>query len=217
MYMLEDGTHRQIYYDDPRPGLKEVGVKQGTLLFDGVVDGTALSGTAFVFAKECDPLSFAVTGKLTGDGKRITLNGKAPRIGMRRVAGVGWADCRALPSLYDCMVATCRTYMRLGKITNELTNRFLHSRGLIVGPTQNTGRVGSSSREAKAQQEWIVRLLQEHIYQTDLIRPDWLLCHEHRVQTAMRNCTSPDRANGRRYGSARYKQEEQANGSRGPG
>ena len=87
MYMLEDRTHRQIYYDDPRPGLKEVGVKQGMLLFDGV-DETTLSGTAFVFAKECDPLSFAVTGKLTGDGKRITLNGKAPRIGTHcRVAG----------------------------------------------------------------------------------------------------------------------------------
>jgi hypothetical protein len=77
MYMTEDGTRRQIYYDDPRPGLKEVGVKQGTLLFDGVVDGIALSGTAFVFAKGCDPLSFAVTGELTPDGKRITLNGKA--------------------------------------------------------------------------------------------------------------------------------------------
>ena len=88
MYMLEDRTHRQIYYDDPRPGLKEVGVKQGMLLFDGVVDGTTLSGTAFVFAKECDPLSFAVAGKLTRDGKRITLNGKAPRIGTRcRIAG----------------------------------------------------------------------------------------------------------------------------------
>ena len=88
MYMTEDGTRRQIYYDDPRPGLKEVGIKQGTLLFDGVLDGTALSGTAFVFAKECDPLSFAVTGKLTRDGKRITLNGKAPRIGPHcKIAG----------------------------------------------------------------------------------------------------------------------------------
>ena len=88
MYMTEDGTHRQIYYDDPRPGLKEVGVKQGTLLFDGVVDGANLSGTAFVFAKDCDPLSFAVTGKLTRDGKRITLNGKAPRVGTQcRTAG----------------------------------------------------------------------------------------------------------------------------------
>jgi hypothetical protein len=88
MYMTEDGTRRQIYYDDPRPGLKEVGVTQGTLLLEGVVDGTALSGTAFVFAKGCDPLSFAVTGKLTRDGKRITLNGKAPRIGTHcRIAG----------------------------------------------------------------------------------------------------------------------------------
>jgi hypothetical protein len=88
MYMTEDGTRRQIYYDDPRPGLKEVGVKQGTLLFDGVVDGTMLYGSAFVFAKECASLSFAVTGKLTRDGKRITLNGKAPRIGTHcRVAG----------------------------------------------------------------------------------------------------------------------------------
>jgi hypothetical protein len=83
MYMTEDGTRRQIYYDDPRPGLKEVGVKQGTLVFDGAVDGTTLSGTAFVFAKQCDPLSFAVTGKLTPDGKRITLKGKAPRIGTK--------------------------------------------------------------------------------------------------------------------------------------
>jgi hypothetical protein len=81
VYMTEDGTRRQIYYDDPRPGLQEVGVKKGTLLFDGVVDGTTLSGTAFVFAKDCDPLPFAVRGKLTRDGKRITLNGKAPRIG----------------------------------------------------------------------------------------------------------------------------------------
>ena len=83
MYMTEDGTRRHIYYDDPRPGLKEVGVKKGTLLFDGVVDGTTLSGTAFVFAKNCDPLSFAVTGTLAREGKRITLNGKAPRIGTK--------------------------------------------------------------------------------------------------------------------------------------
>jgi hypothetical protein len=81
VYMTEDGTHRRIYYDDPRPGLQEVGVKKGTLLFDGVVDGTTVSGTAFVFAKDCDPLPFAVRGKLARDGKRIALNGKAPRIG----------------------------------------------------------------------------------------------------------------------------------------
>jgi hypothetical protein len=88
MHMTENGTRRQIYYDDPRPGLQEVGVKQGTLLFDGVADGITLSGTAFVFARECAPLSFAVTGKLTHDGKRITLNGKASRIGTQcRVAG----------------------------------------------------------------------------------------------------------------------------------
>jgi len=53
MYMLEDGTRRHIYYDDPRPGLKDVGVEQGTLLFDGAVTGTTLSGTAYVFAKDC--------------------------------------------------------------------------------------------------------------------------------------------------------------------
>jgi hypothetical protein len=88
VYMTEDGARRQIYYDDPRPGLKEVEVKKGTLLFDGVADGTTLSGTAFVFAKDCDPLPFAVTGKLTRDGKSITLNGKAPRIGRQcRIVG----------------------------------------------------------------------------------------------------------------------------------
>ena len=83
MYMAEAGTRRQTYYEDPRAGLKDVGVKQGGLLFDGVVDGTTLSGTAYVFVKDCDPLSFSVKGKLTRDGKRITLSGKAPRVGRK--------------------------------------------------------------------------------------------------------------------------------------
>jgi hypothetical protein len=83
MYMTEDGTRRQIYYEEPRAGLKEVGVKQGALLFDGVVDGTTLSGTAYVFVKDCDPLSFSMKGTLTRDGKRITLSGKAPRVGTK--------------------------------------------------------------------------------------------------------------------------------------
>jgi hypothetical protein len=88
MYMTEDGTRRQIYYEDPRAGLKGTGVKQGTLLFTGVADGTIVSGTAYVFAKDCDPLSFAVKGKLTRGGKRITLSGKAPRVGTQcRIAG----------------------------------------------------------------------------------------------------------------------------------
>jgi len=83
MYMLEDGTRGHIYYDDPRPGLKEVGVEQGTLLFDGAVNGTTLSGTAYVFAKDCHPLAFSAKGKLTREGKLITLKGKAPRIGTK--------------------------------------------------------------------------------------------------------------------------------------
>ena len=83
MYMLEDGTRRHIYYDDPRPGLKEVGVEQSTLLFDGAVNGTTLSGTAYVFAKDCHPLAFSAKGKLTRKGKLITLSGKAPRIGTK--------------------------------------------------------------------------------------------------------------------------------------
>jgi len=33
----------------------------------------------------------------------------------------------------------------------------------ILLATQNTGRGGSGSSEAKAQQEWIVQLLREHI------------------------------------------------------
>jgi hypothetical protein len=88
MYMTEDGTRRQIYYEDPRAGLKETGVKQGTLLFDGVVDGATVSGTAYNFAKNCDPISFSVKGKLTRDGTRIALSGKAPRVGTQcRTAG----------------------------------------------------------------------------------------------------------------------------------
>jgi hypothetical protein len=88
MYMTKDGTRRQIHYEDPRAGLKEVGVKQGTLLFDGVVDGTTISGTAYSFAKDCDPLSFPVKGKLARDGKRITLAGRAPRVGTQcRITG----------------------------------------------------------------------------------------------------------------------------------
>jgi hypothetical protein len=62
MYMTDEGTRRQIYYEDQS--------SKGTLLFDGVVDGKSISGIAYSFASGCDPLSFAVKGKLTRDGKR---------------------------------------------------------------------------------------------------------------------------------------------------
>ncbi len=80
------GSDLFIYYDNPRPGIRKLGVASGTLLFDGVVSQlngiTFIEGNARVFKAGCGEAEFRVEGGYAqpqGNGPApIYLAGVAP-------------------------------------------------------------------------------------------------------------------------------------------
>jgi len=78
-----NGGAISIYYEAPREGIRDVGVRQGTLLFNGQTapygqTGEEVWGTARIFKAGCSPATYSVEGfynYATGD---ITLYGIAP-------------------------------------------------------------------------------------------------------------------------------------------
>ncbi len=73
-----DGSTRRIYYAMPRAGLREVGVAEGTLLFQGTLYGNTLNGVAYVFSKTCGALSYPVTG--SASQQQMYFSGRAPLV-----------------------------------------------------------------------------------------------------------------------------------------
>jgi hypothetical protein len=77
MRLIADGATREFLYESPRTGMKEAGVRKGTLLFKGIRAGNSYSGTAFVFTP-CGALSYAVNGPVSDDQREVTLTGRMP-------------------------------------------------------------------------------------------------------------------------------------------
>jgi hypothetical protein len=69
----------RFVYAQPRDGLGQAGVKQGTVLFDGELkaDGR-LAGYAKLFRKGCDPVDYFVEGSRDNTKQEILLQGQAP-------------------------------------------------------------------------------------------------------------------------------------------
>jgi hypothetical protein len=82
VYLTAEGANRRFYYDAPGAGLDAVGVKRGTLLFEGRKDGDRYAGLAYIFSQKCGPRGYAVSGPVASDQSQITvtLSGKAPRL-----------------------------------------------------------------------------------------------------------------------------------------
>jgi hypothetical protein len=78
MYMTGKGNRRQVSYDTPRDGLATLGIAKGTLLFDGELNGSSLSGSVVAYAPNCHALTYPVSGVLSPDGSHITLMGRRP-------------------------------------------------------------------------------------------------------------------------------------------
>jgi hypothetical protein len=99
LYLAADGASRRFYYDAPREGLESVGVKRGTLLFEGQKNGDQYSGTAYFFSKTCGPGTYPVSGPVTSTDSQITitLSGKAPRLD---------ANCKQIGVRDDLLVFT---------------------------------------------------------------------------------------------------------------
>jgi len=76
--LIASGTSRRFYYEWPRRGMVEEGVRTGTLLFDGNRSGTSYTGTAYVFSKRCGAKPYRVSGTASPDDRHVTLYGEAP-------------------------------------------------------------------------------------------------------------------------------------------
>jgi hypothetical protein len=81
MYLVANGPSREFYYQKPRTGMLEVGVRPGSLLFRGEIDNGQYSGTAYIFNMHCGQIPFQVKGPVLENDERIVLTGQAPRVG----------------------------------------------------------------------------------------------------------------------------------------
>jgi hypothetical protein len=81
MYLVANGSSRELYYQKPRQGMLDAGARPGSLLFRGEVNNGQYLGTAYIFNQHCGPIPFQVKGPVLNDDERIVLTGKAPRVG----------------------------------------------------------------------------------------------------------------------------------------
>jgi hypothetical protein len=80
MRIEKSGSSVAIFYQQPREGLIEVGVRSGTLWFSGNLLGSKLSGEARIFSARCQT---AVTYTMSGTWNStdlIILTGQIPRL-----------------------------------------------------------------------------------------------------------------------------------------
>jgi hypothetical protein len=89
MYLVANGPSREFYYQKPRTGMLEAGVRPGSLLFRGEIENGQYSGTAYIFNPHCGQIPFQVKGPILENDDRIVLTGQAPRVGR---------NCRAYES-----------------------------------------------------------------------------------------------------------------------
>lgn len=92
VYLTAEGDKRQFYYEEPRRGIRAVGVSQDTLLFEGRRNGALYSGTAFIFTPDCGPVPYDVRGAVSNGERRVTMRGRAPSRFNDRCQITGYKD-----------------------------------------------------------------------------------------------------------------------------
>jgi hypothetical protein len=80
MYLVANGSSRDVYYQKPRQGMLDAGAGPGSLLFRGEVNNGQYLGTAYIFNLHCGPIPFEVKGPALDDNEQIVLTGQAPRV-----------------------------------------------------------------------------------------------------------------------------------------
>jgi hypothetical protein len=80
MYLVTNGSSREVYYQKPRQGMLDAGAHPGSVLFRGEINNGQYLGTAYIFNVQCGPIPFEVKGPILDD-HRIVLTGQAPRVG----------------------------------------------------------------------------------------------------------------------------------------
>jgi hypothetical protein len=78
MYMTANGKRRRVFYDIPRDTLSSLGIANGSLLFEGELNGWDFAGEIAAYAPNCPVLKYAARGSLLPNGLRFFLVGKRP-------------------------------------------------------------------------------------------------------------------------------------------
>jgi hypothetical protein len=78
MVNLSYGRGIEIRYVEPRPGLQDVGVHEGTILFNGRWQGNNLVGQARTFSSGCNPMTYEVKGWVGRYGEIVLEAPRAP-------------------------------------------------------------------------------------------------------------------------------------------
>jgi hypothetical protein len=83
VYLKTSGNRRWFYYETPEPSLLRLGVKRGTLLFDGKIrrgdaDQWEYDGQSYVFSSKCPPTPFKVHGEVSLDDMEVSMSGAPP-------------------------------------------------------------------------------------------------------------------------------------------
>ena len=81
IYLVANGSSRELHYQKPRPGMLEAGAHPDDVLFKGEVNDGQFSGIAYIFNAQCGQVPFHVKGPMLDNGGRIVLTGQAPRVG----------------------------------------------------------------------------------------------------------------------------------------
>ena len=81
VYLVANGSAREFYYDQPRPGMVDAGARPGSLLFRGQTTNGEYVGTAFIFVRGCGQFPYQVSGPILDNYERVVLTGQAPRVG----------------------------------------------------------------------------------------------------------------------------------------
>jgi hypothetical protein len=86
VYLVANGAHRRFYseppkayYDPSKTGVVAVGIRKRTLLFDGTQDGDRYLGKAYMLSEHCGRIAYTVSGSISDDQRKLTMNGNAPR------------------------------------------------------------------------------------------------------------------------------------------
>lgn len=78
MRLVATGKSRTFMYDNPRPGMRKAGAKQGDVVFEGTREGQSYSGTAYIYSKICGRKGYAVSGRVADDDRGVVLEGEVP-------------------------------------------------------------------------------------------------------------------------------------------
>jgi hypothetical protein len=68
-----------ISIEEPNPALQRAGVRRGTVLFRGTQNGEMVSGTAFAFSANCQPVPVTTSGKISNN-RVFELRGSAQAV-----------------------------------------------------------------------------------------------------------------------------------------